>query len=594
MTKSEIQSEALAFLQEHLAKTSEGTCWVTKNKAINMRYVWDVVRENYYGIFKKPKDRFNQDKIFYPLTETITWENVKNIDLDTKDINARATAPEAIDEATLVRHLVKDWMRKTFFGEVNNRWMMYYTLDGHLIVETDYNADKKELKVTHVDNRNAFYDLHCDDIQKVPFMVRIVTDLDEIRNMKGWINIDKIEGRFDVPKIFEEQKEYISSVPEVEVFKTYSKIPKRWITGRRADKEYVDGVIWASNITGNGLIHRIEINDKGYTPFEDVAFEDAPNRHPGRGVGEKLLFLQIYLNTIYNIRRNNNLVMMNQLFKFRDGTGVTPEKIANLVAGGAIGLQDIKDFERIDTRNINFTESINEEQNLVQVANRVTSSQEAATGEQLPSSTPATNAILQSQAVKTSHQLRQERYGLFLTRLFSRQLLPYFGKLYKKGDKFALDPADKNYASTKKTIAENLALSEYQEGADYNALVQEKLDGLDKRDQIFIELDKDINTKDIEIEFFVTDESFDKNTILQNLQQVLFNYSKFAQDPAALKVLREIYDVLGLDTTNLMPEQTQNQSMIQPLPGQPQEGQMTQNDLVTQQSNRVNNQVTNI
>ena len=588
MTKSQIQAEALAFLTDFLTKTREGTCWITQNKGINMRFIWDTVRENYYGAFKTEKDRFGQYKIPYPLTETVTWENVKNIDLDTKDINVRTTDPAFVDDASVVRYIVKDWMRKTFFGEKMNLWQMYYVLDGHLIVKTLWNPAKKDLTLRHVDNRNCFYDFHCDDIQTTPFMERSVQDLTELKaTFTDWINLDKIKGEHMLPKLLDESKEYESPVPEVEVYEYWGKIKKSWITGKSKDDEWVEGTIWASGLTGQKLIHKIALNEKGYKPYEDVAFEDAPNRHPGRGIGEKLLFLQIYINTIYNIRRNNNLVLMNQLFKFKEGAGITQEKIQALVAGGAIGLQNMADFERVDTKNLNFTESINEESNLVNLANRVTSSQEPATGESLPASMPATNAIIQRQSVKSSHQLRQERFGLFLTRMFSRQLLDKLTKVYRKGDIFSLDAQDKRFNTDKRNIALNLANRN-------NTDPESVLDSLDHKGSILVKLDKDIDFTKHVIEFFVTDESFDKNTILQNLQHVLFNYNQIPLNDQTVGLLREIYDILGIDPSHISSKpQEQPQGQPQEME-QPQEGQQTEAQLVGQQTNRVANQIEGI
>jgi hypothetical protein len=611
MTKETIQAEALRYMTDLVTKYSEGTCWITRNKAINLRALWDIIRENYFGVFNKTKDRFNQDKVFYPLTETLTWENVKNIDVDTKDVNTRALHPDGLKEVIPCRYILKDWMYHNSFGEILNRWLMYFTLDGHLITKTITGIDeegKKYVETRFVDLRNCFYDPHCEDIHKTPFIERSVQDLDDVKSNfkdKGWINLHKISGRKDIPKLHDEQKNQEGGVPEVELYEYSGKIKKSWVTGKDADDdEWVNGRMWASNLTDVAHMHKI-IQTDDISPYEDVAFEDAPNRHVGRGVGEKVLFLQIYLNTLYNVRRMNNLVMMNQLFKFKNGSGITAESISNLVAGGAIGLNDMGDFERVDTSNINFNDSINEENNLVGVANRVTSNQEASSGEKLPASTPATNAIIQNQAVKTSQQLRQERFGLFLSRLFRRQVLPRLIEIYKEKGVIRIED-DKKSSDVKKSIADYYLTKNVEdakaEGKEVNPIeMLEKIKNeLDRREEIFIELKK-IDPKNIDIEFYVTDESFDKNTILQNLQQVLVNYKQFAQDPNSQNILREILDVLGLDAESLLPEinspvqqQMGMQEEQQPAPNQPQEGVMPESQLLGQQTNRVMGQTANV
>jgi len=588
MTKSEIQSQALALLKDEYKRYGEGFCWVTRNKAINLRFVWDLIREHYYGIFKEEKDRFGQYKIPYPLTESITWETIKNIDVDTKDMNVRATHSQFSKKSPAVRYVVKDWMRKTDFGEKINRWLMDYVLIGHLIVKKvkSKKDGKTAIDFKLVDLRNCYFDYQSEDINEANFMERSLQDVQAVKaNFPHWINLDKLGKEYNLAKIDGEQKQAETSSPECEIFERWGKIPYSFITGRAKDKDdWREGIIYASNLNSNAQIHEIKLNDAG-RPYEGVAFEDAPNRYPGRGVGEKLIFLQIYVNTLYNIRRNNNLKMMNQLFKFKENAGITPDKISMLVAGGAIGVQNMDDIDRIDTRNINFSDSLNEEQNLISVANRVSSAQEPASGESMPASMPATNAILQSQSVKSSHQLRQERFGLFLSRLFKNQLAPELGRIYK-GMEIRVEKDEKFEQLKRKKI--ELELGQMPADADLEGAKQRLGQEIDETDDFFLQIEENLNFKDYEIEFFVTDESLDKNTVLQSLQQILFNYPKIAQDEPTKNLLREIYDLLGVDATTLLNGQPAPQGQPQEMP-QHQEGAETPDDLVTQQTNRVAN-----
>lgn len=115
MTKKEIQSEALGLIQEELTKYEEGLFQISRNKSMRMRYLWDLIRENYFGVFKKEKDLIGQQKIFYPLTEALVWENVKNIDVDTKDINVKANKPNQIGLTHIIRNLSRKWMEDNNF-----------------------------------------------------------------------------------------------------------------------------------------------------------------------------------------------------------------------------------------------------------------------------------------------------------------------------------------------------------------------------------------------------------------------------------------------------------------------------------------------
>jgi len=105
MTKKEIQGEILQVLTEEITRYEEAIFQISRNKSMRMRYLWDKIRENYYGVFKKEKDLVGQQKIFFPLTEVLVWENVKNIDIDTKDTNVRGNNPSQYGIAKITRKL---------------------------------------------------------------------------------------------------------------------------------------------------------------------------------------------------------------------------------------------------------------------------------------------------------------------------------------------------------------------------------------------------------------------------------------------------------------------------------------------------------
>ena len=607
MTKTEIQRQALKVLTDHIVKYEDGDFQISRNKVMRMRFLWDTVRENYFGVFKQDKDLIGQQKVFYPLTEALVWENVKNIDLDTKDINTKGNNPNQYGLAVIVRNMVRDWMEKEQFGEQINDDLMYFALDGHLVKRKEYGicpiTKKKRLTTQIVDLRNIFRDMAGGSLQEEDFIERRVQDVSYLKETyKGeWLNLDKLKGGTKVPEIHNEDDTRENISPETDVYYAYMRIPKSWITGKGKDDEYVNGRIISSGlISGSPLIHRIEEWNK-IRPYEEAKFEEAPGRWAGRGIGEKSLYLQLYLNTIYNVRRNNNLALMNQLFQFKEGSGITPEKMSKLFAGGAIGVQNVGDIARLDTRNINFTESINEEQNVIQIANRIASSQEASTGEALPASTPATNAIIQSRAVKTSFQLRQERFGLFLSSLFKRQLLPDFYKIYSKKDALRLIGEEETSKLKRKLtklytnqfIAESGQQITPQQADAIEAEVKRQLDD---REELFAYIEDLKDADKIDVSFYITDETFDKQTILQNLQQILTSYGQFSQDPNSQIILRNMLDIMGLDAESIIGNMSQQPQAPQGQQGQqeglqaPVEGQLTDDQLLQSQDKRIANQ----
>ncbi len=571
LTKEQIEADVINHIQQHITKHEDGEFFVTDKHSINMRVMWDTVRKNFYGLFDKSEDRFGAQKIFYPITEFMVWENMKNIDVDTKDINMRARHPKNIAEVEAQRYIVKDWMLQNQFGEQLNEWLTPFVLDGHLIVKKIFalnpNTKKKNLKVVQVDIRNTFFDMQGKGIQKSDFVERFVQDKASFKNTfsKVYINLDKIQDRFDVAALYDEDKEVKSQTPQVEGFEFWGQLPEKYITGDPKDTDWVDCHAVMTNASENAQLHKLEKNkDKyGIKPYEEVKFEDAPGRAVGRGIGEKVIYLQTYLNSIYNTRRLNNSLSANQLFEVRKDSGVNPSSVRDLISGGVVSVSEVgRDIGRIDTQDYDFSQSLSEEENLVRIAQRQTQTQEPASGEQLPASMPATNAVIQNQAVRSSFAQRQEVFGLFLSRLFQRQLLPDIMKLYSKGDLLRLtDDSDKIRAIQEKA-SEFFALREAEdliEKGEYPSMEQltqmkeQAFEKIENQKDLYVEIDG-LNQPDADVEFFVTGESVDKNGLIQSLQQILFNYSGFAQDPNAQKILRELYDILGLDSKQLMPD----------------------------------------
>lgn len=605
LTKSEIESQAIALLQEHIKKYEDATFWVTSNRGINLRTMYDIIRQNFYGVFKNDTDSYGQPKIWNPITEFMTWENIKGIDVDTKDINMKARHPKDRGKAEAMRYIVKDWMDKEHFGESLNEWLLPFVLDGHLIVKVlfvyDAKKKKKVLRVLPIDIRNTFFDPHGKGIQNEPFAERSVVDTSWFKQAykDKYINLDKLEGRKNVPAIYDEEKEENSSNPQTEVFEFWSPMKKSWITGdRKDDNDYVECHLVVSNPSSVPLVHKLEINDEPdqVKPYEEVKFEDAPGRALGRGVGEKLIYLQMYLNMIFNSKRMNQSLAANQLFQYRIGSGLKPEQLRRLATGGSIAVEQIGDIARIDTRDFDYDKLASEEQNIVQVAQRTTQTQEPASGEQLPASMPATNAVIQNQAVRTSTALRQERVGLFLERLFSRQIKPRITELYSKEDILRItgdvDKVRSLFSKGAEYYAYKEALDLMEQGVypspeQLMMMKEQAMEKMENNEDMYIGIDS-VDNLDCDIKFFVTGESIDKNALIQTLQQILFNYQNFAGNPDSQKIMRELFDILGLDSAELMPKGQQ----IIPQQGQPVGGAQipqapSEGQLLNQQENAI-------
>ena len=110
-TPSASEAAAIALVSQEYQAWKDSTAFVTSKIAFNVRTLIETLRKNYYGIFDEPNDPgTGQKKIWIPLTESVVDSIVKNIDLDSKDVNIRAkraTSGSCVAMATASPHAPK-------------------------------------------------------------------------------------------------------------------------------------------------------------------------------------------------------------------------------------------------------------------------------------------------------------------------------------------------------------------------------------------------------------------------------------------------------------------------------------------------------
>ena len=135
---------------------------------------------------------------------------------------------------------------------------------------------------------------------------------EELKSMDGWDNVDDVAGgnvsRND-PNLTGNTGTGVSKGELVEVFERWGLMPRSLITGNDKDKEMVHGHIVVSGTNGSiARVHLIEENTEEDSdgniikPYEECWYMKGLNRWHGRGPAEKIMMLQIYLNTVMNIR----------------------------------------------------------------------------------------------------------------------------------------------------------------------------------------------------------------------------------------------------------------------------------------------------
>lgn len=542
-----------------------------------MRNLIRTLRKNFWGVFDVQTDpTTGRQKVWIPLTESFVDSVVKNIDLDTKDINFRAKHPKAYGLTAVVRSLVKNALDKMNFGEYLDEFEKTLAIDGTAVWKTieSKDDDGKCVEILPVDLLNIYIDPTARSIQEAyRFTERSLMDVDDVRGMSGWLNTKDVQGSVGLPRsdaTFNMQA--FSTSKYVDVYELWGKIPKSLITGNADDKEEVDGHIIASGLdrAGQEHIHLVETYS-GLKPYEEAWYSRVPGRWYGRGVAEKLLMLQLWVNTVVNIRINRAMVSQLGLFKIRKGSGVTPQMLSRLSANGAIVVNNMDDLEQVAMTEASQA-SYKDEDVILNWARQTTSNYEAVTGETLPASTTATIGSLQARSASSQFVLIKEQIGMFLQRWVKNQALPILisnlkpSTLVRMGlDADALTDWDSNLVN-QELYAQLDAIGDAGLFVDPMQIEQERLRALASltaqgKDR-FVELLTTFNPTDYDTEVFITNEEFDKGVMVTNLTTQLQTLPALAGTgldiPSLVtNIMRESWDLMGLDATQIKaPQQT--------------------------------------
>lgn len=559
MQNDKIESEAIAICREFKSINETGTTFVTERVAFRMREMIRQFRKNYWGVFDEPIDpNTGREKIWQHLTKTFVNATVKNIDLDTKDINFRARNPESIPFIPLVNQKLHNELERDGFGEALDALERDLAIDGTAIWKTW--KQKGKIFRRRVDLLNFYIDGTVDRINAIggergaeAVMERAALQPQEVESM-DWLNNKEIKGSKQLSRTDGENFAFgnnQTSVKLIDVYEYWGVMPLSLITGKDDDKEeMIEGHIIVSGLnTGDARLHLIEKNLKkdefgnSLKPYEEAWYRKVPGRWYGEGIAEELMWHQLWLNIITNIRITRSYVSQLGLFKIKKGTGITAEMLSKLAANGAIAVNSMNDIEQMVINEASAA-SLNDEANIISWSERITSAFESVTGETLPASATATSTAISSRAGQSEFVLVKEGVGMFLSRWLERHVLR--DMKIKKNDivRFAGFQAEDirdmsikiaNYVTVDRALKENR----------FDASIITERDGIAQQiidsGEFFLEAFEDIPLSDFNVTVDITNEKVDKNVLVSNLISTLQIAPEFRD-----QIIGQLFSALGL------------------------------------------------
>lgn len=570
-----IEQEASKIVSDVWNNNQEQLVFVTDKVAFAMRSLIKALRKNYWGIFDEPNDPITgRKKIWIPMTESTVEGVLKNIDLDTKDVNLRAKKPSAIGLTGLLRTAVKKALDEMGFGELLDESERQSCIDGTFIWKTiEVKKDGKYCaEVDIVDPLNFAIDPTAKNIQEASGVVeRALVTKKTFDQMEVSLNKDNVATtKTASPNDSDLSLSTTSNAEMVEMFEYWGIIPKYLITGNKKDTEFINGRILTSGVS-SFVVHEIEEVKSKWKPYEEFRLTKVNGRWHGKGIAEKIMMLQLWINTIVNIRINRSLVSQLGLFKVRKGSGITPQQLSKLGENGALEMTNLDDLQQLVIQEASQA-SYNDENNILSWNERVTNAFSIVTGEQLPSSTPATSAVLQNRNAQSGFTMVKEQLGMFLQRWIKRHLLPIVQKNLTKKEILLLTDSPEELKAVDEKIINTYAIEKLKNLTENANIVDveqvlSEIENAKKRfeqmgNQRFFSLDENIDLTDYDVEIDITNENIDKAVAAQNLISVLQTVSQLPQigiDPA--DVARQIFDLMGLTPPKVMKKQQINEQV---------------------------------
>lgn len=598
------EKRCIDIMLREVTDWEQGWVWVTDRVKYNMRDIIMRSRRNYLGKFKSEYDEVtNKKKIFIPLTEDMVETIVKNIDLDSIDINIKATNSNGYKSASILRYLVDYFMRRNYFGEVLNEAIRQFCIDGTVIMKTlrnyDLKTNQQKIDTFIPDITNIYIDPTELNIQDAGAIIeRNVMKVSEIQDKDNvWDNTDILKGYRDLARVYRLSSiinPYGSQtqVPYAEIYERWGDLPLNAINPDELTKEEQDMTdeekekIWkpcvaiVSNLTRSPVVHKTRINKNRLKPYEECRFRKVFGRWHGRGIGEILLGLQSYINETINLRLNKARVSGIGLFKIRKGSGINQNIMTSLMSGGGIPVTKMDDIEELPISDIKSS-SYKDEEATYQWSQRAVGAFETGRGEMLPSSMPATTAVLQNQGQASGFDLLQENLGLFLSRVFERHIIPKLIETLKDeevisiiGDAKQLKEIDENRVNThlnqvildhwtkKKSMPDPM----YIDGLRKFYMEQLKDSGTSRDFKVYKKM---LTDWQYEVRVFVTNESFNKSAMVQQLNSLLQTYTQLpgGKNLDTDAIFKEVLDLMGLGGTRFLMSPADQQAQ-QPNPMQ--------------------------
>lgn len=517
-----------------------------------------------------------KEKIFFNIVKSRKEAVARFFDLDTKDVKLVPSNPVSEFSTLFLEKELQYWLKKNKIDLLFNKMADQLAGYGSAVIRKTPKGAKL------IDLRHLFLDPTVEDINDSRFIIiKHSLTASQLRDKinDGW-DADAIEriirrkedqgNTSDAQDSYEDDQNLntIRSTPYIEVFERFGEVEESEIKGGKSKKLVKSLMIIAepfmvdSDADGNDVNNGEVLFKSKWTkayPFADIHYSKTEGRWLGVGVVEDLFPAQERMNEIKNQQRMSMEISAIHLFQTTDNTIVS--NILSDVTNGTVlkskgGITPVVNEER------NLGAFSQEEDRYNVLADKISFANDLITGSQLPSSTPATNAVIQNNNAVSVFLFKRQTVSLWIQDFFTdyvleqalrdmkpEHILRYTGDSQKLQliDQSLVDAAKAQVVlrSTKAVTEEQLMAEEFSVRNELQKMGNAR----------FVKIKEDLYG-DLEFEFDIQvgNEQEDPNVMANNIKGVLVDLVSnpaILQNPVAKMLFTEYAQRIGINPAKI-------------------------------------------
>ena len=516
-------------------------------------------------------DELGREKPFRNIVNFRLNTAVKATEFDTKDIQLVTDHGGDYVATMLLSRELHDWLKEVNFAQTINEMIYVRPKYGELMVKK---VDGKDgLKIDIVDWRNIVVD-PTEPLKGMIVELHYFRPHELYGKRKTWNFVDEVIEQDTYEKKNVLGASNTSSDDLIKVYEVYG-----YFEPEDLGEEGEDYKLYKVIMTDKYIMYYDPIDE---IPYKSLPWEKVYGRL-GRGIVEDGFEAQIWTNDAV-LKERDMMEIASKIFWKTTDEKVEDNALVGLDNGSIIHLQDGKDFVQVNA----VPSSLPQIQSIIQAWDdqyqKVSSTFDSVTGDNLPSRTPFRTAAVLNQAGTSMFNFRRQEFGIFIQEIIYDWVMPYLiSKISEEhilasnfsGDELKMiDEGFANYEANKLIKSRAITGTSAEEIVTPQPMIDELkakvLGEVGKtKSRRFISIPKDYfkNVK-AKIDIVTTGENVDKGAMFESLNNIFVAYAQNAEgvrnDPVLSKLFERIVDLsgVGISPQELKYESKSNQPTL--------------------------------